>query len=956
MLFTDLNILVSSSISQDSKRTLEENDAKIFTFDNTDDLKNILVSPDLCVTDTYDKQLYQYLTLERLVPVVSSQWVHKSLSTKKILKFNEYSLYPQHILKNTQIYVSPSSFNNTQILFLQHLVFCLGGFVSPVLTNKVTHIIANSINDEAITAVKTFNINSNQIKWVYPSWLVSCWISSNNENIASHIIISDDPQAYDLSWDNIAKIKDDNERILFLKDKKFILSLDLNLGPHLYTLLQNYIKAFGGIIKRHLDEYDTEAFKQADIYIGTSVSSQSYDTANSIPNMIKGNLIWLLDSWQHQRLLNPKICIWHTPFNRKVMSSKKFTIAYTNFYGIQRYYLQLLIKMLGANCTTELSKKNTHLISLKPCGKKYKKAVEWRENFLSNNNGNQVIILNFNWLIDCYLKNRLMNPTNYTKLEDQDIKNSFGYISTHVKPEDQLDSYTMDEPLRSISNLQIKKQSFGLWKTDENVTPQPQLVTALNSIDVNLSSKDALQPRTSISMSKDSNDYDTFEKSLTNLNDEKYVSTNDKKQNTENIDINKVNSTQSNKNSSYQENKEVEKKITSKEKVSNDILNIPTLENSQPSQKSKQPSQKSEQPPSKDTKSKFSQQTGLPSTPISNNTDSIENLENSTSMNLKPKEPSNISPNKEVKMSNVIPLTSSVSPNSRLAKAKANKRMHTDIESLNEYAKDSKRKKIITAAEEEASKIIKKNSISNKTNYNLHAIHTGCNDLVINDIEKELLRKVGIVLYDDIKDDNLDILNGIIAPKKLRTVKFLKSYSFKPLKFIIQPNFIKDILKALQNGKFGEPYGIDKYRIKDKDIDSIKIMKRTQEKEKIFERANVDCINIIDDDKIPGASIKSILESHGIKNIKIVPKTFEKKDLVKNGDACKYIYILIVNKGTQVKRFKKVMKPDNSKTKDSKNNDETYMAIKWDWCVDTIFNLDVDWGNKAEVLFDSIKQ
>ncbi|CCD24570.1 uncharacterized protein NDAI_0D02560 [Naumovozyma dairenensis CBS 421] len=316
--------------------------------------------------------------------------------------------------------------------------------------------------------------------------------------------------------------------------------------------------------------------------------------------------------------------------------------------------------------------------------------------------------------------------------------------------------------------------------------------------------------------------------------------------------------------------------------------------------------------------------------------------------------------------------------------------------------------------------------------YDIDAIPTNCLE-DITPFETKVLNRLGIRIYFTINSENMNTLNGIIAPKKSRTIKFLKSYSFQPLRYLLLPNFIYDVLKALRQGKrkddkknhhynkLIEPSGVingdesdsnnlnvefvDKYFIPNLDIPAQKIYEMTQLKGKLFERYGITNANIFQDITGGVETISSILRSHGIRHINVLKKNtnFAKSDLMRNvqesnngsidmlrlnprtygendepKEQVNVEYLLIAQKSSQIKAFKRVMTKSQSGTdyngdgnnnmKDAaqeSENDRQHvneasqnassedamatikmtrvsMAVDWNWCVNSIFSLSCD--------------
>ncbi|SSD61055.1 uncharacterized protein SCODWIG_02816 [Saccharomycodes ludwigii] len=378
------------------------------------------------------------------------------------------------------------------------------------------------------------------------------------------------------------------------------------------------------------------------------------------------------------------------------------------------------------------------------------------------------------------------------------------------------------------------------------------------------------------------------------------------------------------------------------------------------------------------------------------------------------------------------PISVEVTSSSRKAKTKAFQKLHTDIENLNAFQKQmsyssgnsahnkggmtagNKRKAsdvlLLTPHEkEERDNLHKKlKSIENmltenkigvsgekqyltngtkkngKKIYDIKALVTGTKkDKHVSDLEIQMLQKIGIEIIDDIDTNDSSVcnkkLNAIIAPKKLRTAKFLKSFGFQPLKYCLLPQFINKVLEILErsslpqilNGDIEQNVIIfpkpEDYFIPEMDMDLIR-EKTALKNHKIFERCNFINVHISQD--IPGGvnTIGNILKNNGVQQVKPVTNVSNNKtkfkDLIKNikmfetgntgtknrklvmsKDADEYVpdYIFIVTKSSQAKYYSKLCRNDGNK-----NN--KVLIVEWNWCVKAIFDLDVDYNEPEFVI------
>lgn len=246
--------------------------------------------------------------------------------------------------------------------------------------------------------------------------------------------------------------------------------------------------------------------------------------------------------------------------------------------------------------------------------------------------------------------------------------------------------------------------------------------------------------------------------------------------------------------------------------------------------------------------------------------------------------------------------------------------------------------------------------------YNIHCVTTQCLD-GLTSLDKEILKLIGIEIFDKIDDSNIKLLNGVIAPRRLRTFKFLLSLSFEPLKYALIPEFITDILAIVKNGQdlSEKSLRLDLKRYCIPEMDTDILQQRTKLPDKVFSRGNIINVNISSNMQGGTETLMTILKSHGIKNINVLKKKFSISDIIKNENhladnktdegnngTTNEIpqYILITDQQSQVKQFKKILLKNDKDTKG-------IFIVEWNWCVQCIFGLDVSYSKyKSTILYN----
>ncbi|ODV94243.1 hypothetical protein PACTADRAFT_51115 [Pachysolen tannophilus NRRL Y-2460] len=322
---------------------------------------------------------------------------------------------------------------------------------------------------------------------------------------------------------------------------------------------------------------------------------------------------------------------------------------------------------------------------------------------------------------------------------------------------------------------------------------------------------------------------------------------------------------------------------------------------------------------------------------------------------------------------------------SRSAKLKASAKLHSDMEDLNEFQKANKNshhdKSPKLPSEMEELKNLKKinkqnvkkrnspdlsqdnNEMGNEENhkrqkqkttetkkkpYNIVALATGCeNDIEFSSWNLKLLSKFGIKIIEEVSDLNQtlkrDQLLTIIAPKILRTEKFLTGLSYK-LENLLTPDFLNDVIDLYKEGEEQDQQLLDvpspqKYNlckfidykdVKLKDIwqepsesKILDLISKSQENSQIFKNKQIFILGT-NHDKSKNAAYARILSAHGS-----VPPMISSKptDIIEAIQENNESYLLCNDKKL-ITAFNKALK---SKKK-------LKIKIKdWDWFVKRIF-------------------
>ncbi|GAV52646.1 hypothetical protein ZYGR_0AG06370 [Zygosaccharomyces rouxii] len=354
------------------------------------------------ISEDINFPFYRVASVDFLIPVVRPDWIYTCIENRKHARTSLFSPDPRHIFKEFQIYVSRHSFNNSEYLFYTEAVHALGGTCVDFLSNKTTHLVTKDPHDPGILAVLNFG-KVEPMKFVYPTWIIQSFKQISVAPEDAHKISPNDSDSSSRSKleDIWGRLNDIDFKVTsnIWENHSFIIGMDISLNRDLYSTLIEFLQANGGTVHRHLDESDIAKTK-ADCYIGKSVSSREYEVAEK-KKLHLGNLIWIFYMWSLNKFSPPMDKLIFSPFKRKLLETNQLITAYTNFFGQQRFYIQRLVNALGGFTTSELSRRNTHLLCRFPFGKKFETAKKW---------GDKCVITNYLWLEECYRQSTRLDP------------------------------------------------------------------------------------------------------------------------------------------------------------------------------------------------------------------------------------------------------------------------------------------------------------------------------------------------------------------------------------------------------------------------------------------------------------------------------------------------------------------------------------------------------------------
>lgn len=908
---------------------------------------------------------YHVAAFDFLIPVITSAWIDTCISTKRLHRTAAFSPDERHIFKGYQIYVSRHSFKHAEYLFIAEMVHALGGTCIDFLSNRTTHLVSKNSNDPAITAVIGFG-KVDSIKFVFPTWVVQSFKDLSVASAEEHAIDPTCPaetlneKLQDL-WSVVNESEFKKKSSIF-ENHSFIIGLDVSLGKDLYATLIEMLQCNSATVIRHVDEKDIKR-EAADCYIGSSVTSKEYEAASSLDFEL-GNLIWIFFMWSIESFRPARSKVIFLPFKKKVFETNELILSYSNYYGSQRYYIQRLAELLGGYSTAELSRKNTHLVSQFAWGKKFETGLKWES----------CTVVNHLWLEAAYKLGSKLDPK---EARFQQFPVSGGLRASLGQ------NFAENPPSKPMSNDFV---SSAKQKDPQERAAIPPLMTEDEGFPDALTNSNNIENKASRQASEVEYRADTpsVETAFTPFNRpdiESEERTPDKvreiKEFVHDRDMVTKSSPVQNTGSKSSQVSVLEVKAKGAEFQTQEVRHEKDCMSAAPGA--------DEQHEELDKKSGTEQ--GTVTKPHTNNGAPVSLTPDPpaiTSRENNQVTPSTRLASQSRSQTPLLSLSSSQTLHSsggsrRAAKTKAAQKLHDDIEMLNEYQRSSKRKKTGSLlpqeiAQQERIKFLELQAKSilepvlhevdsspsdfststarKKQPYNMDVVCTGSHE-IIKDLDKVILELLGIRIHEEITALNLHRLNTVIAPKKMRTAKFLKSYSFHPLRYALKPEFLTDLLSVVHNPKSKKRHDLlldlSKYTIPG--VDNEFLLKQTSLAEKIFERAGISNINLVSDVTGGVDVISSILKAHGVKEVRVVPATNMNKlsidDLAMNNRLEKSTTdnspdcLIIVTKSSQVKHFKRIVKDKCDRA----------MAVEWNWCISSIFDLNVSYSDNQHIIY-----
>ncbi|SMN22366.1 similar to Saccharomyces cerevisiae YHR154W RTT107 Protein implicated in Mms22-dependent DNA repair during S phase [Maudiozyma saulgeensis] len=936
-LFQDLNILIvvtNPSQIVNAKSTqllLEENGCNCCitynSYDKPQDLQNVssikkwfyeeFTTDGKCsdihfiIAEDINFNFYKACAFDLLIPVINSNWVHDSLNCNRLNKTTIYSPNPLHIFKDYEFYISKCTFNKSEYFFYTHLIISLGGSYTDVLSSNIDFLISRSYMDPSIVVVQKGEI-SNNIKFIFPTWLLQCFKANYEVPWESHLLTKENSSQLNELWSSL-HTSNFNSISNVLNGKTFKLDQSLKLDHNVLEFLNDFITFGNGHLTDTLD---------SDMTILIACEAQAVRPQRCMT----ANLLWLFDTMKLEEYVCPDSKIIYKPFKDKIFDEhiNLLNASFTKYFGYQRLYIKLLIERLGGKASTDFSKRNNFLICQIPRGRKYNTAMTlWK---------NKCTVVNHLWLEDCYLLGEKLDPTlkKYSIVPvENGLDNHINQVANSLLIKSSSDTHL---DVNNNDNRNQLSQS-GTQITIPIDEEKHDLID--DPIEVPSDDHERLPPR--IDNTQFSVESDGLRSSVEN---ERIIN---RSLNVLRSGLDLLSKTQSN--------------ITDMSDVGSPVVpDVPETKEQEatPSLSSALSSSNymtaSMGPAARNLNEQLTKNDKIDS---ANEDDKSENNdkrtidEDITSETNKKR--------KTVQLQDKLSLSASPSPRSNNGST----------------TPQGERDSTTSKAYDLVINFIEKSLINNSTNsnsntdsllpiYDIRAIQTSCLDK-ISKLDMEILRILGIQLFSEIHESYH--LNSIFAPKVLRTKKFLQSLSFSPLKYALKPDFIDDLLKNIRRGGKSRDTFETIEELRDNasgkllsyyaipEIPEI-IKTRTTLPTKVFEREGIETVNIFADIAGGTNTITDILKSHGIQHVNILNSKFTADEILKNEHVRREEeneiipdYIVIVTKRSQVKRLTPMLEIEGTPL-----NTSNVSIVEWDWFVKAMFNLEVNFKSQQDVL------
>ncbi|KAH3685235.1 hypothetical protein WICPIJ_003779 [Wickerhamomyces pijperi] len=886
------------------------------------------------ISNTSDFPLYKFAQ-ESLIPVVTSEFIHRIKQLNRQPSIRPFSPNPQHVLKDVTVCVGGLPDTDKEAIY--GAVRALGGSFSETLNKFVTHLISTDLDDDCCIVVNT--IEEPRITIVVPNWIDDCIKLRRKLDVTPYLLVDDKLElaaSLQHATEQVNKEQKSQRSEQPMKGLAVYLGSDLQLHESSSSInVKSWIQSAGAVI--------TTDIRKANTYIGKYRDGLEYHTAMK-NNLKVASCYWIYWMQEHQRYIDPYEKLLHHPWVRGGLPEmKEFSISSTNYTGDARQYVTKLIEALGAKFTTTLNKRNTHLIAASTSGKKYESACKW---------GN-VQVINHLWLEETYADWSLKSTSHqrYSYYPHHFSMNELiGQTPLKIKVlRNFLDSGEIEQTTTTVNLIEDSQ--------DEDIM---DLVTSKEKLDilekVRESQRLGTQAQTQTKISASSVGATD---AATEVSDKKQKQK--KKAATKITDTtNKENVTPPDQDGTVPVDSSIEAN-TNATAVKQNSINLPTATTKRALSPIK-PNQDvvleeiielAGTASSGSTRVRAGRKAkNQASEKLHANMEELNIFEKQVKSNGVPLLPEEVAANKKrIKVEKMTKELKRARESGTEEELKANltleeKEILQEAEAKVKQPATKKAKKEATVSVSPEPTNVTASTTATTTKYNINAICTGW-DSSFNKTETSLLANLGIHLFKDLKSN----INTIASPKIMRTEKFLISLSYD-IQYIIAPEFFKDVVTQYKSN----PQDLDAlpslkdYSLSKLNSESVKenttvgldaLLRRCQHnhanKSKIFQGLSFNITS-----KLPGGvdPISRILKAHGVKDIKVFKTVKELKTLAnlkytkgKKGERDTFVFLS--NETAINTKLEQLLQSDGAQY------DISGKIVEWDWVVGSIFNMEL---------------
>ncbi|QSZ30387.1 hypothetical protein DSL72_004910 [Monilinia vaccinii-corymbosi] len=327
-----------------------------------------------------------------LVPVVTPSWVTQSLSRRKQAPIRPFT--PDERLIFSRVNLTCADIPQGDKDAIIGATCAMGGMESNSLTKLVTHICALSMDHPKCQAAID---QGHKCKIVLPQWFDDCL--KLGKRIDERPYLLPNPEIFRMNPEDRLPIPSSaglqgataahpdmlatpttspvKRRLDVFKDKKVMLSKDLDIGNRLSELLTRLIEAGEGTV--------TASVRDADMFVCNYREGRDYVIASRSSSTHVGNLSWLYYLIAHNTWTNPMRRLLHYPMPKGGLPGfAGFKITLSNYGGEARIYLENLVNAAGGEFTKSMKQDNTHLITARKSSEKCDAADAWNINMVNH--------------------------------------------------------------------------------------------------------------------------------------------------------------------------------------------------------------------------------------------------------------------------------------------------------------------------------------------------------------------------------------------------------------------------------------------------------------------------------------------------------------------------------------------------------------------------------------------